>query len=142
MEPMSERAFISATIIKAARYDILNTIRDYEKRHLPQGRYLTGSELSHYLWRIGAKNHQNKIELTNPTMEDAERMDVLWKKYEWLEEKIFEKRRDGKDKSLPLSSAEEIHRWEDWAFGELGGLRPVEPMPTPQENMKHRADLD
>ena len=116
MEPMSARAFLALILKKSTRQDILDIIRDFEKRNLPSERYLQGSEICRYLRRIGSKNIRNKIELTNPSADQVSAVGNLWKEYErnviWPGEQF--EHEHPKDVAA-LSKQEQIHRWEDWA---------------------------
>ncbi len=120
MELQSARAFLIGQIRKAGRTDIIDLIRDYEKRQLPPGRYLSASELCHYLSRIGQKNPRNQVEITNPTDEDISRMDALYHRWTNLDLKMANQFEEEHPEIKPRTRTEEIHAWEDFACQELG----------------------
>ncbi len=123
MEPMSARASLAYQIKKAGREDILECLRAFEKS-LPQGRYLQGFEICQYLTKLGRKNTQNLIEIENPTEQDSEMLDNLWRDYErqviWPGEAFEEQHPEVESRS----KVETIHAWEDWACERLG-FEPV-----------------
>lgn len=83
-----------------------------------------GSEISQYLRRIGAKSPPNRIEIEDPTEDDVQMLDSMWKEYEknvvWRGERFEEEHQDD---LVPLTTLEKIHRWEDFACDQLGGVQ-------------------
>jgi len=125
MEPQSARAFLTGQIMKAGRPDIVTAIRDYEKSKLPPGRYLTGFEICQWLIRTLRKSFKPPLEIVNPNEEETEKMDALWKRYRATELAVSESFETEHPDLVPLSKAEQIHRWEDWACEEMGLLSTV-----------------
>jgi hypothetical protein len=120
MEPQSARAFLIGTLRKAGRHNLIDLIRGYEKRALPPARYLTASELCHYLRRIGQKNPKNQVEVQNPSDQEIQQMDDLYHRWRGIELRLANQFEEEHPEVVPKTLIEEIHAFEDYACQEFG----------------------
>lgn len=101
MHPMVARAFLNMQLTPNGR----ERIRAYEKR-LPPGRYLQGFEVSRLL--------NLKPKPVDESM--GTEMEALWVRYATTQLNASHAFEEEHPEVRPLSKAEEVHAWEDWAL--------------------------